>query len=283
MKVSRALVMQRIHPFSRGLRELFYHKAIVLASSRKTEKAIESLDQIIDRFRQTDESGLHAEVADAMVYKARLLRRDGHLEEAIQIYDEVRVRFAASTEPLIRKKVAEAMVAKGESLRFLDRNSDAIEAFGQVIDRFSGAADAGVSDELGQALLGKAKSMAYAGFSEETTDICKQITDRFASYTTPALRKVVREAADLAASLSPHASPAARRDLPELRDFIRTRRAALFGFMEQGAALKLSGDLLTVTPRNDIYVRYLNDNLNLIADLASELYGRRIRVELATK
>jgi hypothetical protein len=26
------------------------------------------------------------------------------------------------------------------------------------------------------------------------------------------------------------------RDLPELRDFIRSRRAALFGFMEQGAA-----------------------------------------------
>jgi hypothetical protein len=53
--------------------------------------------------------------------------------------------------------------------------------------------------------------------------------------------------------------------------------------MEQGAALKLNGDLLMVTPRNDIYVRYLNDNRNVIADLASELYGRRIKVEVATK
>ena len=36
-------------------------------------------------------------------------------------------------------------------------------------------------------------------------------------------------------------------DLPELRDFIRTRRAALAGFMEQGAALALNDDVLTST------------------------------------
>ena len=70
------------------------------------------------------------------------------------------------------------------------------------------------------------------------------------------------------------------RDLPELRDFIRSRRAALFGFMEQGAGLELNGDILIVIPRNDIYVRYLTDNRNVIADLASELYGRRIKAEI---
>ncbi len=71
------------------------------------------------------------------------------------------------------------------------------------------------------------------------------------------------------------------RELPELRDFIRSRRAALAGFMEQGASLKIDGDLLTVFPRSDIYVRYLTDNRSAIADLASELYGRRIRVEIS--
>jgi DNA polymerase-3 subunit gamma/tau len=69
--------------------------------------------------------------------------------------------------------------------------------------------------------------------------------------------------------------------LPDLREFIRGRRAALFGFMEQGAALALNGDVLTIIPRNDIYIRYLSDNRGVIGDLASELYGRRIRVELA--
>ena len=68
--------------------------------------------------------------------------------------------------------------------------------------------------------------------------------------------------------------------LPDLRDFIRSRRAALYGFMEQGAALDLNGDTLTIVPRKDIYIRYLSDNRGVIADLASELYGRRIRAEI---
>jgi DNA polymerase III subunit gamma/tau len=71
------------------------------------------------------------------------------------------------------------------------------------------------------------------------------------------------------------------RELPELRDFIRGRRAALAGFMEQGAGLALDGDILTVTARNDIYIRYLNDNKAVIAELASEHLGRAIRVELS--
>ena len=71
------------------------------------------------------------------------------------------------------------------------------------------------------------------------------------------------------------------RELPELRDFIRGRRAALAGFMEQGAGLALDGDILTVTARNDIYIRYLNDNKTVIAELASEHLGRAIRVELS--
>ncbi len=69
-------------------------------------------------------------------------------------------------------------------------------------------------------------------------------------------------------------------DLPELREHIRARRAALAGFMEQGASLSLDGDLLRVIPRNDIYIRYLNDNRGSIGELASELYGRKLRVEV---
>ncbi len=85
----------------------------------------------------------------------------------------------------------------------------------------------------------------------------------------------VRSAADPPAADSPS-------DLPELRAHIRRKRAALAGFMEQGAALSIVGDTLTVTPRSDIYVRYLRDNLPVLAELASEMYGRRLRAELAS-
>ncbi|SRR5579875_1333494 len=86
-----------------------------------------------------------------------------------------------------------------------------------------------------------------------------------------------------AASPAPTASPSATSatNLADLRLHIRSRRAALAGFMEQGSILALKGDVLTITPRNDIYVRYLADNRNVVAELASEFYGRRIKVEVS--
>ena len=72
------------------------------------------------------------------------------------------------------------------------------------------------------------------------------------------------------------------RDLPELRDFIRARRAALAGFMEQGASLAFADDVLSVNARNDIYIRYLSDNRTTIAELASEFFARPIKVEVSS-
>jgi DNA polymerase III subunit gamma/tau len=90
-----------------------------------------------------------------------------------------------------------------------------------------------------------------------------------------------RVAPSIVSPAEPPRAPSAGGELPDLREFIRSRRAALAGFMEQGASLRIDGDLLTVTPRSDIYVRYLADNRNVIGELASELYGRRIKVEMA--
>jgi hypothetical protein len=67
-----------------------------------------------------------------------------------------------------------------------------------------------------------------------------------------------------------------------LRAFIRARRAALAGFMEQGASLVLSDDVLNVSARNDIYIRYLSDNRATIAELASEFFARPIKVDVAS-
>ena len=88
-----------------------------------------------------------------------------------------------------------------------------------------------------------------------------------------------RPTAPLTANLAPGPM---KPDLPELRDFIRTRRAALAGFMEQGASLALNDDVLSVNARNDIYIRYLSDNRATIAELAGEFFARPIKVEVSS-
>jgi DNA polymerase-3 subunit gamma/tau len=100
------------------------------------------------------------------------------------------------------------------------------------------------------------------------------------------LRNATRPSAPRQTTVAEPPKPAADSgnatgDLPDLREYIRQKKAALAGFMELGAGLEVNGDILRVTPRNDIYVRYLNDNKSTISALAAEHYGRPIRVELA--
>ncbi len=95
----------------------------------------------------------------------------------------------------------------------------------------------------------------------------------------PTASPVSRATAPLGAGI---AQGSMKPDLPELRDFIRTRRAALAGFMEQGASLALTDDVLSVNARNDIYIRYLSDNRATIAELAGEFFARPIKVEVSS-
>jgi len=98
----------------------------------------------------------------------------------------------------------------------------------------------------------------------------------------PVKGEVKAEAPLLAPVPAPSSGPASAiaSDLPAFRDHIRSRRAALAGFMEQGALLGFENNTLTVFPRNDIYVRYLADNRQVIGELATEFFGCAVKVEL---
>jgi DNA polymerase-3 subunit gamma/tau len=71
-------------------------------------------------------------------------------------------------------------------------------------------------------------------------------------------------------------------ELADFRAHIKAKKAPLAGFMEQGASLGLDGDVLTIRIRNQVYVRYLGDNQKVIGDLASEFYGRKISIVIAS-
>jgi len=119
--------------------------------------------------------------------------------------------------------------------------------------------------------------------SKETSskESSKEFSESSSGATRLRVEGEVKADAPLRVSSETHPQDDAVAELPELRNFIRGRRAALAGFMEQGAGLALEGSILTVTARNDIYIRYLTDNRAVIAELASEHLGRPIRVEVS--
>ena len=79
------------------------------------------------------------------------------------------------------------------------------------------------------------------------------------------------------------ADEASMPDLPELREYIRSKKGALAAFMEHGASLALEGDTLVVTARDGIYVRYFNDHLKTFAELASQFYRKPIAARMRTE
>ncbi len=161
--------------------------------------------------------------------------------------------------------------------------------------------------EAAQAAPGSAAAVAQAAAPKDT--VAAQSVPSPASQPPAAADEPVSFAADAPAHPRPASSPpygvqrlkvegevkadAPRRtaatpptrDLPELREHIRARKGALAGFMEHGASLSLEGDALTVTARSDIYVRYFQDHLKTLADLASDFYQRpiaaRVKAETA--
>jgi hypothetical protein len=113
--------------------------------------------------------------------------------------------------------------------------------------------------------------------------------------------EMLEEVLELSRSMSRQLSSPAGRfesfDLPEIvhpsdvieegaekkfRDFVREQRAALAGFMEQGAKITKMGNALYVVPKSPIYNRYLRDNGAEIQRLAQEFFGLNVRVSVIT-
>jgi len=88
-------------------------------------------------------------------------------------------------------------------------------------------------------------------------------------------RQVVRQ--------TPHPADPRGNRLLGFRDFVRSRRAALAGFMNQGAQLIFTGNHLIVMSKNSIYNRYLTDNESVLTELACEFFQRPITVRIASK
>ncbi len=160
-------------------------------------------------------------------------------------------------------------------IRNLYRHADG----GLSLDEVLEALKMGEPRQVGGVLSGLAKNAKKLGFKspveiERTRNVKGQRT--YIYRLEPLFRAALEEMIDRAQPLD------RERDLPEFRDYVRSMRAALFGFMEQGAALALDENTLKVTPRTDIYLRYLTDNLNVIGQLATDFYRRPITVTLMT-
>ena len=95
--------------------ETLFLKAIILNKLNKNLEAIEVYDELIDRFKDSKESGVLVQVTKALYNKGVRLGKLEKSEEAIEVYDELIERFKDSKESGILEQVVSSLSNKIET------------------------------------------------------------------------------------------------------------------------------------------------------------------------
>ena len=114
----------------------FLHKALAHEQLSDYAAAVESYDEVIARFGDSDAPDLQERVAWALLKKGNTQVQLGDYAAAVESYDEMLARFGDSDAPDLQVPVSWALLDKGDTYEQLDQFAAAISAYDELIKRF---------------------------------------------------------------------------------------------------------------------------------------------------
>jgi tetratricopeptide (TPR) repeat protein len=252
----------------------------LLVEAGQIAKAIETLDRAIDAAKETSAAETEDDVASLFELKAATLHEAGRDEEALQVCESIIDRFKTSRNEGAKAVAAQATLLEARLLKNKGEIDRAILAFDRAIDDFGKSDDLELAWWVNQILLEKAHLLAETNEEEEALAVIELIEDRYRRSDGEYEQEVMTKASELKKRLTSKEQPSSE-SIGSFREFVRSKRAALAGFLEQGASLKVQKNILVVTPRNEVFTRYLRENAPTLADLASEFYSQPFTVNVA--
>jgi tetratricopeptide (TPR) repeat protein len=175
----------------RAARAQFF-KAFTLGLLSRSEEAIAAYDQVINRFAESSEPALQAQVASALFNEGITLGSLSRREEEMAAYDQVINRFGESKDPALQPQVAKALVNKGYRLGALNRHEEEIAGYDKVINRFAESRDPALQAQV--ALFNKGVTLGALSRNEEEMAAYDQVINRFGESKEPALQEQVAKA-----------------------------------------------------------------------------------------
>ena len=138
-------------------------KAITLGRLDRSEDAIKTYDEVVERFGKSENESLLEQVASALYNKGVRLGTLDRSEDEIKTYDEVVERFGKSGNESLLEKVASALVNKGATLGTLDRSEDEIKTYDEVVERFGKSENESLLEQVASALVNKIEIFLISG------------------------------------------------------------------------------------------------------------------------
>ena len=150
--------------------------------------ALETFDELLRRFGQTEAPELLVEVATALTNKGATLDRLGRREEALAVYNEMLVRFSNSKSPRLVKEVAETLFNKGFTLRRMGKPKEALNCYERILC----CSDDDTLEAM--TLINKGVTLRALNKHEEALTACEEVFRRFNDRKSTDLVKFVAQA-----------------------------------------------------------------------------------------
>ena len=165
-----------------------FDDAVALWNQNRTEDALAALEELVDRFGESEAPALLQVVAIALVAKGATLGELNRPEEALSARDEVVSRFGESEAPALLQVVALALVAKGVTLGGLDWPEEELSAYDEVVSRFGESETPALLERVAKALVNKGVTLGGLDRPEEALDAWDEVVSRFEGSKSSTLR-----------------------------------------------------------------------------------------------
>ena len=167
-------------------KELF-QRCIALREEDRMDDALSSLDELVDRFRQSKIPLVLEIVAKAMVNKGVILGALGRPEAELLVYEEVLNGFEGLKTSRFLEPVARALVNKASTLGEINRPEEALAASEKALRMFSNSEVPDILEHVAAALVNKGTSLSILNRPEEELDSCDEVISRFGDSEVPTI------------------------------------------------------------------------------------------------
>ena len=171
-----------------------FNKAAALWEQNRAEDALAALEELVNRFGESEAPALLEPVARALVNKGMTLGGLDRPEEALSAYDEVVSRFGESETLALLEKVAAALVNKGTTLGRLDRPREALKAWDEIVNRFGESETPALLERVSTALFNKGATLGRLDRPGEALSAYDEVVSRFDESEATALLEPVATA-----------------------------------------------------------------------------------------
>jgi len=224
-------------------------KGYCLAKLGRTEAALETWSNVIQRFGDAQEPALREQAVKALFNQGISLKRAGKPEAAIEAWTKAVQRFGNALEPAVLEHVANALFNQGLALWEVGKPGPAAKAWSEVVKRFGDAAEPALREPVAMALFNLGLALRQVGKPDAAIEAWSQVVQRLGESPEPDHQEGVAKALfNQAGALSEAGKPLAaieiwsevvqrfgERPEPPLRELVAA------AFVNRGAVLRETG------------------------------------------